>query len=626
MLDEKYALLAPILSKKPRTVEHMLALDTEDDTDGNLRVACLYGTYLKREHRKKVVVQVEETFTEREDLIAFLVRLKTKGQIFNPCHLVGFNMAYDMCYIDELINYEKVIFSGARFIIGELINEIPIIDIFNHGGGKSLDDWITELKLNEKGIYKTEFRKDMPLEELISHCQNDVKAHWELAEFFRKTYADIGVSFKYTSPSTALDLFKRRFFKGFWRRTKSKFNEAERNAYYGGRTEIFTRGKHRVKSYDINSAYVSVMHDEYYPDPNSARKFDSDRRFRVYYKNRENLMIVKCTVFAPKRRVMVLPYRDPDGGKLLFPWGKFTGWWCSPELHKSEEYGYKIIKVHEYITYASKAKYFEDYAQFTWEQRQIASREGNSSMKTVWKLFGNALYGKLAQRNPVGGSFSPIIPQIQDGGQRPLIHTAFNGVKWYSVQESGKVESINSFPCISAFITCYTRLKLLEYLKRHENDVIYCDTDSIKIPWDSESEVGSSELGGVKFERDQSGWYCFLKPKLYGKVPKSFIDLPENYDFITPIPGMQPRLMSSKIDKWRIKGVGKYNFGYFDLEDMEFRATFEKPYRFKESVRRGLKQNEWTTHNKSLSLLDDKRVWKGQQSEPLKIEEPDVTP
>jgi len=156
-------------------------------------------------------------------------------------------------------------------------------------------------------------------------------------------------------------------------------------------------------------------------------------------------------------------------------------------------------------------------------------------------------------------------------------------------------------------------------LKRHEDTVIYCDTDSIKIPWEDAPEKGSNELGGVKYEAENSGWYCFLKPKLYGRVPRSFIELPENYDFITPIPGLNPKIMNTKKDKWVIKGVGKYDFGFFDFDTMQFHATFQKPHRFKESIRRGLTMNEWTTHKKSLTLLDDKRKWLGKNSEPLKL-------
>lgn len=631
MTEKKYAYIQPLTGKKiVKTVNHIISVDCEDDTRGNLVVACVYGDYLKRFHNGKKVVHVEETFYKRKDLVRFLSGLKSDKQDFEPCTLVGFNIAYDMAYFDEIINYETVIFAGTRFIVGELTNTVKIMDIFNHCGGKSLDDWITELKLNDMGIFKTEWRKDMTIEELTNHCQNDVRAHWEVAEFFRRTYEDIGVAFKYTTSSTALNLFQRRFFKSYWKRDVSKYNQLEREAYSGGRTEIFTRGIHRIKSYDINSAYVSVMADEYYPDPTTAKHHKGDKRFKIYYRDRQNLMIVHCKVFAPKNRVMVLPYneRNEKGekvGKLIFPHGTFEGHWCSPELHKAEEYGYKILKVYDYITYSRKDKCFEDYANFTWEQRHLAAARGDDGMKTVWKLFGNGLYGKLAQRNPKGGHFLPVVPVLTGSHVRPIVHTTIDGTDWYVVQASGTEESINSFPCVSAFITCYTRLKLLEYLKRHEKTVIYCDTDSIKIPWDDTPEAASNELGGVKLEcsddpeKNQCGWYCFLKPKLYGRIPKSFVDLPPNYDFITPIKGLSPRIMSTDTDKWKIKGVGRYDFGYFDLEDMVFRATFRKPNRFKESVRRGLTQNEWITMGKELTILDDKRTWKGQNSEPLKI-------
>ena len=269
--EAKYAYMSP-LSKTPRSVGHMIAIDTEDDTKGNMIIACLYGSYLKRTRKGKVVVKVDDTFYTREALNDFIHNLQTPAQRFPACILVGFNVAYDLAYIDEEVDYETVIFGGSRFISGTLKNGVDIIDIFNHGGGKSLDHWITELKMNEKGIYKTEWRKDLPLAELVSHCQNDVRAHWEMAEFFRLTYKQIGVSFKLTTSSTALDLFKRKFFDGLmWKRKIDRFNDREKEAYYGGRTEIFSRGIHRVKSYDINSAYVSAMSDGIYPKPDTAR-------------------------------------------------------------------------------------------------------------------------------------------------------------------------------------------------------------------------------------------------------------------------------------------------------------------------------------------------------------------
>jgi hypothetical protein len=621
MIEEsKYACMIP-LAKTPQSVGHMIAIDTEDDTKGNMIIGCLYGTYERRRHKGKEVVHVDETFYDRKDLNKFLHKLQTPAQRFPACVLIGFNIAYDLAYIDEEVDYESVMFSGSRFITGALKNGVEIIDIFNHGGGKSLDHWITELKLNEKNIFKTEWRKDMNIMELTKHCQNDVRAHWEMAEFFRQTYANIGVSFRLTTSSTALDLYKRRFFRGMWRRKIANFNDLEKNAYYGGRTECFKRGVERVKSYDINSAYVSAMADGLYPKPDSARRGEGLRHFKQRYKEKDTLMIVKCDVFAPKSRVMVLPYRDEESGKLLFPWGKFSGWWCSPELKEAEKYGYKILKVHEYIWYPHTDHYFRDYANYTWEQRHIASEAGDDGMKTVWKLFGNGLYGKLAQRNPVGGSFSPDVPWGEDG-DRVITHVAVDGKKWYSVQSSDKVWSINSFPCISAFITCYTRLKLLEYLKRHEKDVLYCDTDSIKIPWDGKQEESSKELGEVKYEEDNSGWFCFIKPKLYGRVPRSFANLPENYDFQTPI-DITHLYFNPDEDKWKIKGVGKYEYAYFDFTDMTFHTSFQKPNRFKESVRRGLTRNEWVHLEKELTLLDDKREWKygSRDSEPRKLNE-----
>lgn len=620
-----YAVIRKVTGK-PRRIEHMISVDTEDDTHGRLRVACVYGSYLRRKHKGYIEVPVEKTFYNSDDLVEFLNSLKTPGQDRQPCSLVGFNLAYDVPYFLKAVKFDTVMYSGSKIIYGELLNGIPMFDIFNHCGGRSLDHWINELNLNAKGIYKTEWRPDMTMQELVSHCENDVKAHWEVAEFFRKTYLDMGISFKLTTSSAALDLFQRKFFPHkMWRRLKETFNKYERDAYYGGRTECFSRGFHNVKSYDINSAYVSVMADEYYPKPDTARMHDGDEDFKYYFRNRNKLMIVHCEVTAPKRRVMVLPYvkRDKDGekeGKLLFPYGRFSGKWCSPELHAAIKYGYKITKVFSYITYGHKERYLQDYANYTWDNRHAADAAGNGGMKQVWKLMGNGLYGKFAQQNPLGGKYSEE-PLMVTEGCTPIMSRDGFGRLWYRLTDTDKVDAKCTFPCVSAFITCYTRLKLLEYLKRHEKDVIYCDTDCIKIPFDGAQEESSRELGGVKFEEDLTGEYVFLKPKLYGCAPASFDDIPRSYPFLEPLKGKTFLQVDNDADNWRIKGVGKYDLGYFNLEELYFHADYRKPNRFKESVARGLVINEWTDQEKDLDLIDDKRHWLNKDSEPLYIDE-----
>jgi hypothetical protein len=96
--------------------------------------------------------------------------------------------------------------------------------------------------------------------------------------------------------------------------------------------------------------------------------------------------------------------------------------------------------------------------------------------------------------------------------------------------------------------------------------------------------------------------------------------LPPNYDFQTPIK-ITHLYFNPEEDKWKIKGVGRYKYIYFDFTDMTLHTAFEKPNRFKESVRRGLTRNEWTELNKELTLLDDKRDWHGKDSDPRRIKE-----
>jgi hypothetical protein len=52
---------------------------------------------------------------------------------------------------------------------------------------------------------------------------------------------------------------------------------------------------------------------------------------------------------------------------------------------------------------------------------------------------------------------------------------------------------------------------------------------------------------------------------------------------------------------------------------MTITAYMEKPSRFKEALRRGMKPNLWGAYKKVLSVIDDKRLWFGKDSEPLYI-------
>lgn len=625
----------------PRSFPHFLAFDVETDPPtGDMRCACIYGEYKSKDGKR--VHSVEETFYNEHDLTNFLTQISCQKSKVTT--IVAFNLSHDITYLGEIISLKDILTSGSRFISAATIDGIPIIDISNHSGG-SLDKWITTLNMNAQGIYKTEFRDDFTMEELVDHCKNDTKATWVLAEYFKNFYKNLGVAMNVTLASSALDMYRRKFMTQRWMREDIPvkggltLSEKEHFAYYGGRTEMFSRGIHSVQSYDVNSMYVSVMRDEWYPVPDRMTVYNgknTQRAFEKYFYKpgvKHNLMIVHCSVKAPKSRVMVLPYRKYEKGanpndindkryKLVFPWGEFSGWWTSVELRAALRYGYEITEVKEFLLYHTPAKLFAGYADYCYSNRLNAKHAGNTDFDAIWKLMGNGLYGKFIQKNPIGGGYSEVHPLFKSG-QR-VFETTWKGKKVFIETTRESEYAISAFPCIGAFITSYARLKLLEYLKRHESTVCYCDTDSVKYPiseWPEESS--DEELGKVKYEPKNSGDYIFISPKFYGKIQDDFNDVSLiDYDFNTPKKKM---IMIDKEHlsdhKWVIKGLGKPLGIILDCNRLTAIGITNIPRRFRSAMRAGVAANAWRDVTREMSMQDTKREWSGKDSMPLYIHE-----
>jgi hypothetical protein len=208
--------------------------------------------------------------------------------------------------------------------------------------------------------------------------------------------------------------------------------------------------------------------------------------------------------------------------------------------------------------------------------------------------------------------------KIEDGDGLDEYH--YKGRKIFFYTSPSVEEAAHSFPVISALITAYARLKLLKYLKRHEKTVAYTDTDSIKYAAGDKIEKASGKLGDVKFEEKESGWKCFLKPKMYGGAD-AFKGYPDAYDFM-PHEGVDDAgLREVELEGWKIKGMTRIDYAYYNPNTMEIIGTSRRPTRFRESVKRGMVPNDWAQYTKVMTVIDDKRKWIGRDSEPLEIRE-----
>lgn len=573
----------------------LLAMDIENNSETGVFIcASLYG---ERKDHHGTIHQIDEFFTTQDALCNRILYYRdSAGKKNNPFWIVVFNGGYDHIFLESIIDDSTLFYAGSRFITARIRPEeeasgkskkgIKIIDMCNHVDG-SLEQWIEYLEMEKKYGIKKE-----SLDNIEIRNRSDTIATWYLATFIEDYYYSLGISMKLTVGSCALNLYRKKFFKLFFIRESDFINDYERKALRGGRVEIFERGSIHVRSFDVNSMYLSVMEKEYIPDPGTYRYYENTKNWETHF-NSEMLGIFHVKVSAPKQKIMVLPYFEPKLKKLIFPYGEFSGYWTSIELHESIKNGYKVIECYDYVIYTQKHKMFSEYASYIWEQRQKFKKEKNKGMDLLTKKLGNSLFGKFVQKNRGGGYAGKLSDFDGDIGER-AITSIRDGIEYIVFSDSSFEESEHSFPVIGVFITSYARIKLYRKMKEHEETIVYCDTDSVK--YRIEDEDGGEDmnddksLGGWGFEYEKT--LPFFKPKMYGNE--------------------------------KIKGVPKRAKVYSDISTHTVHAEYEKPNRWRESIRRGLIPNKWEKVDKEISLSDDKRVWiNDNHSEPINLD--DVT-
>lgn len=568
----------------------LLAVDCENDPKtGKFICAGVYGDVREgykieringKVTRIKIIKRIEKYFTNQTSFIKFLKNLKS-----NSCMLIFFNLAYDKWFFDKIVNHDKVINAGSRVIALKLKgNKIKAVDLMNHVDG-SLEDWIKYLDMEKKGIKKVSL-KDLKLRVLM-----DAKATFELGTFIEDFYYyETGIPLQVTVASSAMKLFVTKFFDDYWQRKGESFNNYEREAYFGGRVEIFKRGKIKTWDYDVNSMYLSIMSESLLPDMITGKfvkvgEKDFDLEYFGRYLN-SYLGIWHVEVYVPEMNIPILPYHL--FGKLMFPVGTFKGYWTSVELLRAIEKGCRIIKVYSFVYFKQAKYYFKEFADFVWDKRQKYKKAGNRGMELMIKKLGNSLYGKFAQRNDNG-----YFGRIEDyEGDIPEVFEEyeFNGTTYIRIPGK-KNPVIHGFTAISVFITSYARIKLFDAMDSNKENVVYVDTDSIKLLKPARNIKIGSGLGEWGIE-SQGKEVEYFRPKMYGKKRKG-------------VPKRASLILSTE-----------------DFEDWQYLS----PMREREGIIRGITPNKWIDRIKRLSKHDNKRVWDGQNSYPYKvIEENNLT-
>lgn len=359
---------------------------------------------------------------------------------------------------------------------------------------KLTKDYDVEHKKNKELI--VDYNKLKINDTLKEYLYNDVLGLFEVIEKnVEYIFRDLGVTPSLTFGATALNTFKTLFPKDF-KKIVYIDNKNLRSGYFGGRTEVFRTYLKNGYYYDVNSLYPYVMHNFKFPVGNYF--LSSVPKSRLY--------IAEIEFTAPKSlNIPILPVKLDN--KLIFGVGTSKGVYCSAEIEKAVEYGYKI-KYKKVYNFKDEDYIFRGYVDYFYNIKSNSKR--GSAQYNISKLYLNSLYGKFGQRpNKDMYIFNPSKEWVKRNFRE------FECLN-FDTFEIWKKEYIfpNKWVNISLmiFITAYARLELFKIFERVGFEhVYYCDTDSVftDVLLDT-----SNDLGALKLE-DTIEEAIFLRPKVY---------------------------------------------------------------------------------------------------------------
>lgn len=490
---------------------NMLFFDTETTHDPAIAYEC--GEYQRLKMGCAIAGRLEKNVWTREKRLNF-----TKAESFwefvakcshprVPLWLFGHNIGFDLavCKFPELLKngtfklFEPGIQKKKTDILGQqfrkttgfiCVDNPPVIISCTHKEGWKLicvdtfNYWTTSLsKIGEmighpKGIMPGLFATQA---DWYAYCMNDVevvkKAVLKLVEWIGDN--NLG-KFRFTAPGQAMAAFRHRFMKHkILCHNNVTIRRFERQAYYGGRLELFHKGQvnERVYELDVTSLYPSVMFENLYPV-----KLCDFCLPTTHLKFKQIDLGLDCIAEVLLRTKEGYPKRDARIG-TIYPTGEYWTTLAGPELMRAKESG-DIQEVRGWARYELQ-ELFNDFVEFFWQYRHREQEQGHTLNANLAKLLMNGLYGKFGQMTNGWEDRADMIatPDLDMWTETidatGAIHL-FRSVGVCVQEWVGKQEHPYAFPAIAAYVTAYGRERMygLRKIAGSEN-VYYLVTDGL---------------------------------------------------------------------------------------------------------------------------------------------------
>lgn len=364
----------------------------------------------------------------------------------------------------------------------------------------------------------------LTLEESKIYCFRDCDIALRGLQLMKNALTSVNADFAYTLASIASRWVRRGDTIDWSRLGERKSHQTKmlkladeycEPAYFGGRTEMFSRGviKGPIYYYDIVSSYPTSMQFDlplYFKEFVPAPKRYSRDELKAYLSHPG---ITEAWVNLPKTKIGTLCVKY--GGRLTFPYGHKIGrqeplgfpakclqcdtplrshrcptckidypkhqWmpgrWTNIELLAALDRGAQILPICQ-ARYAGRA-FLSDFVRTFYNLRQKAKDSKDDFGSYAYKIALNSLYGKLVETID-RASYVTSQKDVKKARQMnsEVSMSATPGVYCVHSQTEGQFRHVAA----GAYVTAYSRLRLLEGLETAQKlggQVYYCDTDSI---------------------------------------------------------------------------------------------------------------------------------------------------
>ena len=363
--------------------------------------------------------------------------------------------------------------------------------------------------VNEQCLENTDFKKNA-----ILYCVNDVEI---VVKFMNILNKSIGYNFGnwyiycQSISGIAIKLFKSNYNEYNIKWLDIDIDEKIRPAYYGGRCEVFGNSydHEQVFHYDFTGMYTNRLLEEYPID----NPFFNENPLKI-----ENPGFYSVQIKSHNFSIPILPYRDLQSNKLLFPNGRFAGVYWYEELLLFLENGGIVEKIFWSFEYKEMAKPFKSFAEHC-----INERKKSKINNTIWKLIPNSLIGRLGLKNDY--EKTEIIDEtVYDPRKYQIIcDKKFNNQ--YLIRY--KTLDIDLHPmgnvAYAAITTAKARIlwwKSAQIINNSGGRILYCDTDSIFAAF-NRNVLGETH-GEIVWNNDKNDCLikksCFATSKAYAII------------------------------------------------------------------------------------------------------------